>query len=656
MKGMLQPAVWQTVRQRVLRWSGHPAVEAGGKALAALVVSFLLAGISVGGSFLPLPIALAAVLGLGVSSFGAYAGACLGYALFFGMDVALEPMAAGLLVEASLCIFGEEVSRKNRWFAPGSTMLFTALVGFLFLLQGRFVPRLVWRYFLRVAAAGLGAVCLRQALEPEGGQARRIVLACLSAGLCALRPFGFPVGLAAGCALAAAAAGTPLALQTAVLCGLALDLSWGGGSCTAVLTLAALGSREMPHWALKLAVWYGLILVGVLLTGTQALLLAAAFPGALLSLALPKEKLFAQPKQAERRQNDPRLAVLSGLLSQLSRCMARTRPDQADPETNMVFDQAAERVCRMCSQWDQCWEAHLGETCEALNRAAPAMMTRGKAVREDLTPAFLERCRHLEGFLTAVNRELDDLSCRRQYRSRLRESRAILAQQYHALSRALAQPRAQEAERLRYRPEMGFRSQSRRSDTLSGDRGASFRVGKWFYLLLCDGMGTGNGASVEAGAAIEILRTLLQSGLPPEEALQVLNGIYILRDDGGFATVDLVQTDLATGEGRLFKWGAAQSYVKSKNHVEKIGIALPPPGLGIGEENGPEGARLSFAKGEMLVLVSDGANGEDAERFIRQYGGLSPKELAAGVVACSQSQGEDDRTAAVLMLHPCLSR
>ena len=136
----------------------------------------------------------------------------------------------------------------------------------------------------------------------------------------------------------------------------------------------------------------------------------------------------------------------------------------------------------------------------------------------------------------------------------------------------------------------------------------------------------------------------------------MLNGIYILRDDGGFATVDLVQTDLATGEGRLFKWGAAQSYVKSKNHVEKIGTALPPPGLGIGEENGPEGARLSFAKGEMLVLVSDGTNGEDAERFIRQYGGLSPKELAAGVVACSQSQGEDDRTAAVLMLHPCLSR
>ena len=36
---------------------------------------------------------------------------------------------------------------------------------------------------------------------------------------------------------------------------------------------------------------------------------------------------------------------------------------------------------------------------EALNRAAPAMMTRGKALREDLPPAFAENCRHLEGLL-----------------------------------------------------------------------------------------------------------------------------------------------------------------------------------------------------------------------------------------------------------------
>lgn len=390
---------------------------------------------------------------------------------------------------------------------------------------------------------------------------------CLCGGLCSLRPFGFPLGLPAGCALAASAAGTAMALPVAALCGLAMDLTCGG-CCTAVLALAALGCRGQRHWSLKLLLWFGLVLAGVLLTGADSLLLAAAAPGAFLSLLIPAKRLFGRPEPA-LRQADPRLALASGLLGQMSSCMAVTRADKPDPETNAVFDQAAERVCRVCSQWEVCWDEHLAETCEALNRAAPAMMTRGRALREDLTPTFAGRCRYLEGFLTAVNRELDDLSCRRQYRSRLRESRAVLSQQYHALSTALEQSKTEGRVTFRYQPELGFRSQSRRSDTLSGDRGASFRVGKWFYLILCDGMGTGKAAGAEAGAAIEILRTLLQSGVEPESAMQFLNGIYILRDDGGFATVDLVQANLVTGDGRLFKWGGAPSYWKCGEEVEK---------------------------------------------------------------------------------------
>ena len=103
-----------------------------------------------------------------------------------------------------------------------------------------------------------------------------------------------------------------------------------------------------------------------------------------------------------------------------------------------------------------------------------------------------------------------------------------------------------------------------------------------------------------------------------------------------------------SGEAALYKWGAAPSYLKKKGAVEKIGTASPPPGIGAGEEHRPEEAKLSLARGEMLVLVSDGAGGEAAERFLRQYAGTSPKELASGIVSCSQAG--DDRTAAVLAL------
>ena len=649
MKANLRPAVWQTIRQRLNYWSGRPAVETAGRALGAAATGFLLAGASAAGAWLPLSLSLAAALGLGLSSFAAYAGGCLGYALFWGAGKALEPMAAGLLIEACLCIFGEQPDRKNRWIGPGCAAAFTALVGFLFLLEQRFAPTLLWRYVFRVLVAGGGTLCFQQALEGKNRMCRLGMLVCLCAGLCAVSPVGLPLGAVAACSLGAAALDTPMALITAALGGLALDLSWGEGCATAVLALGALAGRSRNR-ILRLGLWLGAILLGVLLTGTSSLLLAAAVLGAGLSFLLPPDRLFGEPP-ALRRQEDRRLSAASGLLDQMRQCLEPGRSARADPETAAVFDQAAERVCRMCSLWDDCWNQNAQETVEALDRAAPAMMTRGKALREDLPPLFANRCRHLEGFLNAVNRELDDLSCRRQCRSRIRESRLILSRQYGALSRALSRELPTEVPACRFRPEVGFRSQGRQGDTLSGDRGATFRLGNLFYLLLCDGMGTGQGAAAEAGAAIAILRTLLQAGVTPAEAMELLNGIYILRDDGGFATVDLLQADLATGEVLLLKWGSAASYVKRRSGVEKIGTVSPPPGIGIGEEYRPEETRLSLGRGDSLVLVSDGAGGETAERYLRQCGGLSPKELAAGLIGCGQTQ-EDDRTAAVLALQP----
>lgn len=324
--------------------------------------------------------------------------------------------------------------------------------------------------------------------------------------------------------------------------------------------------------------------------------------------------------------------------------------DRPDPEMATVFDRTAERVCRVCGGWSRCWEEQAYRTVEDLETAAPAMMTRGKALRSDLPEEFTQRCCHVDGFLTALNRELDELSGRRRCSSRLRESRQILAQQYEILAKAIMAPPIREGS-YHYRPEVGFRSEEAEEQTRSGDHGVSFRVGKFFYLILCDGMGVGEGADREACGAIEILRDLLQAQISAKDAMYMLNGIYILRDDGAFATVDLVQVDLTTGEVLLLKWGSAPSYLKWKNHIEKLGNISMPPGVGMGEEDHPEEIRLSLAKGEMLVLLSDGAICEASERFLRQYGGTSVKELACGLIR-SQSETQDDKTAAVLMLRP----
>ena len=89
-----------------------------------------------------------------------------------------------------------------------------------------------------------------------------------------------------------------------------------------------------------------------------------------------------------------------------------------------------------------------------------------------------------------------DSRAARQHAARLSETRAIAADQYRALARLLrAEP--EDVPALDFHPELHTRTRGwvRGAD---GDRVTSFRHGEWFYLLLCDGMGTGPEAARDA--------------------------------------------------------------------------------------------------------------------------------------------------------------
>lgn len=312
-----------------------------------------------------------------------------------------------------------------------------------------------------------------------------------------------------------------------------------------------------------------------------------------------------------------------------------------------------------CAKWSVCWEQNAQETFRLLSRASRGILRRGEAKRDDLPPLFLARCCHTDSFLRAVNDALSTQLAKVQYQSRLAESRQILCDQYRVLSRLLqnlAEPSQAQAEPDQYAPEIGFRATGLRGSNISGDYGASFRAGEWYYLLLCDGMGSGEQARDEAVSASALLKELIESGIDAHDAMQTINGLYILRDGGGFAAIDLLQVSLVTAEGFLHKWGAAPSFLKFGRTVQRLGSALPPPGLGVGRSYGPECLRVSLQRGEALILTSDGVDAELASRYLLGCGELSVRELAAGVVGSSEDAMPDDRTAAVLRLRLAESR
>ena len=164
-------------------------------------------------------------------------------------------------------------------------------------------------------------------------------------------------------------------------------------------------------------------------------------------------------------------------------------------------------------------------------------------------------------------------------------------------------------------------------------------------------MGTGAGAAREGEWAAQLLRSLLSAAFPAEYALRWLNSILALRGCAGAVTVDLAELHLDTGHVHLYKWGAAPSWVLTRSGAEKIGTATPPPGISV-KEGRETVMKLSLRRGEVLMLLSDGVDGEEIQRLSDLSPDLPPGELAAKLLEMGSGKAEDDATAAVIRLRP----
>lgn len=198
----------------------------------------------------------------------------------------------------------------------------------------------------------------------------------------------------------------------------------------------------------------------------------------------------------------------------------------------------------------------------------------------------------------------------------------------------------------------GVASRRKDGETVSGDAGTYFkRADGKVYLLLCDGMGSGEQASRESGLAIRLLEQFLQTGIPADHALLTLTSALALRGEetGGFTTVDLLEIDLFTGDGALYKLGAAPTYVRQGDSIRRLAGTSLPAGLAEGTREAVDRFTLHLAPGDYVLMVSDGicGTGEDGwllER-LRDFSGDSPRKLAAQLITQSPQGATDDRTA-----------
>ncbi len=636
-----------TTKYFLALWRTAYSLRPSGEAVAYFLSSFLLCPISFGYGAIPAAICLLCACKRNYIS-ATTLGLLLGYGLFWGFAASFPLYAIAAVVLCARILLPKSTKRNLLLLI---CILANGLIGFLFVLGAHFSMASIFCWGIRLVSAA-GATLLFQAAIQRGSVPARIGSgAMLLLGLYAIRlPLGFNLALIALGWIASAANGL---ICTCVGCAALAMLHPQATPYCIIFCLSCLCRRLLEQRApglrlIAVCTVYGL--AGIRLKSYTLPICASI--GAIAGLFLrpdpylPVQKQASLPEQAAQRELRLAAQALIKAANMLSTPVSNQKRELA-----ALFDSASIQVCQSCARQKRCWQDNSQTIYEDLTACGSMILSRGSAEAKDFPSRFWSQCLHPDAFLTAVNDALENARAGRRLRHRMDEARRVAKTQYEIIGtylQRLSQQLYAPSIALNYSPEIAVQAAGR--SEISGDRGAAFEgPNGTYYVLLCDGMGTGAEAARESTQAIGLLRHLLLSGLDAENALKALNGIYILRDNGCFSTVDLLRVNLTSGNAILYKWGASASYLKRHHGLRHLGGSSLPPGVAQNAEM--EQIHFSLDHGCVIVLLSDGLGDQESQRRLESCESLYPKDVAMSLFV-GRDKPDDDCTAVALRLHP----
>jgi len=607
-----------------------PKVRAAAVVMGCTGSGLLLSAVGLGN--LPQPVAMGLLCGAsGWRGLLMTLGAMAGYPTFWGMagkQGIVWAAAGGLL---AIMVNRHPECRDQPLMLPVVAAFLTVVtdLGFRLILKEQ-TP------FFQLPLRGLVA-CFSGILFTRAARCRDPVTDWLVEGVLVLALAQLSLGRYLGLGyLAAGLMAVGAAFPAAALAGLALDLTRITQVPMAAVMCLAYFLRMIPfdrRWKQLAAPGVAYAAVALICGIRDPLPLPGLILGGALGGLLPPKPQIAH-RRGETGVAQVRLELSAQVLLQIRQLLQEMQTPPIDREA--ILQKARQRACGSCS---------LRRTCAQQNSFTDTLLD---------NPLEAD-CRKQGRLVPELRRAGEQLRILEADRKRQREYRAALAQQYGFLSgylRNLADrlPRKAEYPKVEFKIELSARS--REKEAANGDRCFAFAGSDCrYYVLLCDGMGTGLGAAQEGQEAGNLLRQMLMSGFPPEHALKTVNSLLALRGAAGAVTMDLAEVSLETGIVHIYKWGAAPSWVLTRRGAEKIGTATPPPGIGV-ETIRMAVEKLSLRRGELLILLSDGVDGEEIPHLSGISADGPPGVLAAKILEQCCGQGEDDATAAVLRLRP----
>lgn len=622
--------------QRTLRqWFLEPVTQRIGAYAAHALAGFCLSAASLEQGMLPL------VLGLvwacrGWRAVLVAAGGSLGYGLFWGTGSAQGMVWTGVALLGVLLLGDRKISREMPLLIPATGMLMVSAVGLGFqIFAGDTTP--IPLYLIRVALGGAAPWLFTRWIEKKEPVVGWFTWALFTLGLAQILPLPW-LGLGF---VAAGAAAAGSAFPCAALTGLALDMA--GITPVPMTAVTVLGwcvrfLPRYPRWLGQLAPGCMGMLVLYACGQWDVLILPGLFLGG-IAAGFFHRSANVHTHRGETGTVQVRLELAAQVLDRTRQLLADA-PQRLPDEEGLVL-RAVGEACAGCSARSHCRDVRKLQQL-------PGSILRNPLLTVEELPV---RCKKGSRVLSELRRGQEQLRTIQADRLRQREYREAVMQQYEFLGRFLQTlsdelTRSADVREAVYDPVVSVWGNRPKGE--NADRSIQFAgIRNRYYIILCDGMGTGPGAIREGNAALSQLRQLLSAGFPAADALESLNSICALRDRAASVTVDLAEAELDTGKVTLYKWGAAASYLVGAAGTEKLGSPTAPPGLELLHTR-QQTCTVLLKRSQTLLLVSDGLEENQVLEVCRQGG--SPASLAEGVLRTASR--EDDATVVAIRLLP----
>ena len=627
-------------RQVLRRWVLDPRIHTAARWATHALAGFCLSAAGIAGGSLPLGAGLVWTC-RGFPGVLAALGSVLGYWHFWEAAGIQGLLWTGIALAGTLLLADRPIRRELPLLIPALGMLTVSATGLTFqLLVGDTAS--VWLYLLRVALGGAAPWLFWTARQKEATVARWLGWGCLGLGLAQIAPAAW-LGLGF---VALGAMTVTGAFPCAAIMGLALDLS--GITPIPMTAVAVLGYllRFLPRPPRLLCMLGpGLVGIGMMqLWGTWDLnILPGLFLGGIAGDFLP-----GPGRQTYRRGEtggaQVQLELAAGVMAQTRQLLCDVPETVID--TDALVKRAAVSACSGCA---------LRRNCRDARRIAqiPGTLLQKPLLSLEELPI---RCRKAGRVMAELHRSQEQLRAIQADRERQREYREAVQQQYRFLSaylQDLSDRLSHRGEKVQLAYEPKVRIYGNCSHSANGDRCVHFSgIRGNYYIILCDGMGTGTGAVQEGKQAVQMLRSMLSVGFPAEYALQSLNSLCALRERAGAVTVDLAELSMETGKVTIYKWGAAPSYLVGNKQAQKLGSTSAPPGINVTQERETV-CRCTLHTDQLLLLTSDGLSQEQILRCSRRT--TAPETLGRLVLESARESGEDDATLVTVQLLPAKS-